>query len=90
MYDSMRRYFVILRRYHQPSQFVHANIARDMSRLAHGRYIRRENEAVFTALDSDLLRRVRDRDAHGAGEEYAVSVVFCKDVVVGWGEGRGI
>ena len=78
MYDSVRRYFGILRRYHQPSQFVRADIARDVSRLAHGRYIRRENEAVFTAVDSDLLRRVGDRDAHGAGEEYTVPVGFVR------------
>ena len=52
-----------------------------MSRLAHARYIRREEEAMFTALDNDLLRRVRDRDAQGAGEEYVVSVLFGKYVV---------
>ena len=47
-----------------------------MSRLAHVGYIRREEEAMFTAMDNDLLRRVRDRDAQGAGEEYVISVLF--------------
>ncbi len=78
MYDFMRRYFRIHRRYQQRSQFLIANNARDMSRLAHVRYIRRKEEAMFAAMDNDLLRRVRDRDAHGAGEEYVVSVVFVR------------
>ncbi len=78
MYDSMRRYFRVHRRYHQPSQFLIANNARDMSRLAHVRYIRREEEAMLTAMDNDLLRRVRNCDAQGAGEEYVVSVVFVR------------
>lgn len=72
----MRRYFGIHRRDHQPRQFLIANNARDMSRLAHFLYIRRKQEAIFTSMDNDLLLRVRDRDTQGTGEEYIVSVIF--------------
>lgn len=91
MYDFMRRDLRIQRRYHQSSQFLITNNARDMSRLAHIRYIRRKDEGILAAMDSDLLRGVRDRDAQGAGEEYVVSVRFGKDVDFSWGEflGRG-
>ena len=85
MYDFMRRDLRIQRRYHQASQFLITNNARDMSRLANVRYIRRKDEGILAAMDSDLLRGVRDRDAQGAGEEYVVSVRFGKDVNSSWG-----
>ena len=74
--DCMWWYFPFRRSYHQLGQLFLPKDTRDMPDSAHICSIRRKDETVFTALDNDLLGRVRDCDAQDAREDCIVPIVI--------------